>query len=278
MRIKYIFSSRHTRTIDPHNRHRESFPHIVRGMIRTCDLVLEVIDARFLKDTRNMELEKYIAEEGKKVIYVLNKIDLVDVSELKEKVEEFELKPYVFISCSARRGIKDLRDRIKIEAKRLKQERKTRVGIVGYPNTGKSSLLNILVGKRFAITGAEAGVTRGVQMVKLTKDILILDTPGVIPDKEVRGKDANMRKKHAIASIKRYDSVKDPDFVVLGVMKQNPGLLEKYYDINALGDVEVLLDELGKKKNLVKRGNIIDRDRVARLVLKEWQDGKIRKN
>src|SRR3989304_3745068 len=157
MRIRYSFSSRHTRTIDLTNRHRIPIPQMVKEVIRTSDIILEVLDARFIDETRNKELEEMILELGKKIIFVLNKADLVDSAVLKKSGKLDELKPYILLSCRTKLGRGDLRTRIKIEAKSMKQERPTHIGIIGYPNTGKSSIINLLSGRGSAGTASESG-------------------------------------------------------------------------------------------------------------------------
>src|SRR3989338_6943058 len=109
MRVRYLFSSRKTRQIDPFNQHKIAVPKQVSEIIRISDVVLEVLDARFLNETRNKEM---------KVIYVLNKADLVDIVKLKEEAERKELFPYVIISAKKGIGKGTLFFQLKIEAKR----------------------------------------------------------------------------------------------------------------------------------------------------------------
>ena len=111
--------------------------------------------------------------------------------------------------------------------------------------------------------------------IRFTKDILILDTPGVYQEKEKPDIKMHDMKRHVQMGVKNYDSVKDPDFIVADLMRQNPRLFEKFYGIEADGDSEILLEELGKRKNLRKKGNLVDTERTARVVLKDWQEGKI---
>lgn len=276
MRVRYSFSSRKVRELDEHNQHRKEFPKLALEVIRISDLILEILDARFPEETRNPELEKLIKEQGKKLLYVLNKSDLIDITEAKKKIEVSDMKPYVFISCLDRRGSRDLRERIKIELKGIKEFEKKHVGIIGYPNTGKSSVINILVGKASAKTAAEAGFTKGIQKLRLSAGILLLDTPGVIPEKE----DSNISKKdltkHAQIGVRTYDKVKEPDMIVHELMKKFPGIFEKFYKIETIGDSELLIETIGRTKGILRKGNQVDIDRTARRILKDWQEGKIK--
>jgi len=272
MRIRYSFSSRRTGYIEGRNDHKQTFPKLVREVIATSDIILEILDARFLKETRNPDLEKLILDKKKKIIYVLNKSDLVDIKKTKEKIQELELFPYAFVSCKDRKGGKDLRNRIKILAKNV-EFKNVRVGVIGYPNTGKSSVINLLIGKASAKTAPQAGFTRGIQKIKLSEGIGILDTPGVIPDMEQAER---FSIKHAEISARSHESVKDPEMVVYDIMKKYPGFLENFYKIETEGDSEILIEKLGRKMNFLKKGNKVDVDRTARLILKDWQEGRIK--
>lgn len=271
MRVRYSFSSRKTGHIENIGKQREKYPSIAIKIIDLSDIILEILDARFISKTRNLEIEKEIELKSKKIIYVLNKFDLVK----KLEKENINLYPYVVVSCKLRRGIKNLRNKIKIEAKKIFKDKVT-VGVLGYPNTGKSSLINILIGKKSAPTSREAGFTKGLQKIKLSENIVLLDSPGVIPKKEYLNIVQKQVSKNAIVGARSYSQVKDPDFIVADLMKEFAGVLENYYNIQANADSEILIEELGRKKKLLKKGNQVDVDKTSRLILKAWQEGKIK--
>ena len=130
-----------SRTIRNIKDQRGKYPILTEKIIDMSDIILEILDSRFINETRNFEIEKKIIKKDKKIIYVLNKSDLIDVKQEKNKIEE--LKPKVFVSCSTRAGIKELRDKIKILSSKIENPsdkflNKVTVGIIGYPNTGKS--------------------------------------------------------------------------------------------------------------------------------------------
>ena len=250
------------------NKEKEKIPEIVRKVIAESDIILEVLDARFPRETQNKSIEEFIKNQGKKIIYVLNKSDLVSSR------KKFFLFPSIYVSSKKRTGGGILRDMIKREAKKIKKDKIT-VGVIGYPNTGKSCLINLLIGKSSARFSSEAGFTKGVQKLRLSPKILLLDSPGVIPPEEYSTIEKSS-KKHAEIGVKTYDRVKDPELIVSELMRKYPKLIEKFYKIDANSDSEILLEKIGEQKRFLKKGGEIDADRTARLVLRDWQTGKIK--
>jgi ribosome biogenesis GTPase A len=278
MKVKKIESRSAWRTTksDTHNDHKIKFPEAVRNIISTSDILLEILDSRAIEKTRNYEIEKLIESEGKKLIRVINKIDLIDISEFKKSKELSGLEPFVFYSVKKKIGKARLQKLIKIEVKKAKISfKKARVGIIGYPNTGKSSLINSLVGGKKVSISKEGGHTKAIHEIRFNKNIVLLDTPGVIPVYEDSNLSAGDLKKHVKINVITYDKVKNPDYIVLDLMKKYGGVLQKYYGIKT-DDVEVLLQKLGKKLKLLKKGGKVDTDRTARMILKAVQEGKIK--
>jgi hypothetical protein len=282
MRPRYSFSSRHTGKIRNIRKQRGKYPSLAKKIVQNSDIILEILDARFIQETRNKELEEEIERKKKRIIYVLNKADLINKTNLNLPQE---MTPYVLVSSTLRKGVKELRDRIKREAKGINKEKdneteetfqKVTVGVIGYPNTGKSSLINTLIGKSSAGVGSDAGFTKSIQKIKLSQSIVLIDSPGIIPEKEYSTQDREKITLNTKLGARSYSQVKEPELVVANLIKSYPKLLEKFYKIDAKGDPEVLLEELGKRKGFLKKGGEINEDTTARLVIKDWQTGKIR--
>jgi len=274
MRVRYSFSSRHTgRARDsPKNRkQRQKYPDLLHKVLDQSQIILEVLDARFIEETRNDELEREIIEKNKKIIYVINK------SDLNPKPGNLP-SPSVSVSCKGRKGIKNLRTMVKILASKIpkNKEGKIIVGVIGYPNTGKSSLINLLIGRNSAGTGADAGFTKGIQKLKLSGEITLLDSPGVIPPKEYSSSDTKMMGKNTKLGARSYSQVKNPEQAVDQLVREFPGLLEKHYNIDSKNDSDILLEMFGRKKNFLLKKGEVDTDKTARMILKDWQEGKIR--
>ncbi len=249
-----------------------SFWKVVNRVIRDSDVIIEVLDARFPEETRNTEIEdkiKKINDKGvdKKLIFVLNKSDL-----LKQKFSDIKLdfEPCVFVSAKENLGTTKLR---KLLNKFVKKGKPLIVGIVGYPNTGKSSVINVLKQKRSAGVGSVPGFTRGLQKIRITKNIYLLDTPGVFPYKE------KTEEKHTLINVRDYRKVKDPDIIAAEILKQltekNPAAIEELYKIKPLEDSEKTLELIARKFNWLVKGGKPNIDQTARRIIMDWQRGKL---
>ena len=162
-------------------KHLQWFPgHMTAAMrmmeenLKAVDGVMIVLDVRAPRASLNAKLDKLFV--NKKVVYVLNKTDLVEVSDLKRTISEFqkEGRETVGISAMDKRAISMLYNRIfallkdKLDNYKAKGLfRPIRIMVAGIPNTGKSTIINALSGGKKAITGDKAGVTKGKQWIRL---------------------------------------------------------------------------------------------------------------
>jgi ribosome biogenesis GTPase A len=149
-----------------------------------------------------------------------------------------------------------------------------RVGVVGYPNTGKSSIINALTGRSAAKTSPIAGLTRGVQLIKSRGNLMFLDTPGVMPLGE---KDET---EQALISAIDPNKLENPDMAAMEIIQlfldNNRKGLEKFYGVKIEKEdtLEILL-EIGKKKNFLWKGGKIDERRTALTIIRDWQSGNL---
>ncbi len=278
MRVKYLFSSRHTRRARVSGTPRKKkFFEIISKLISESDILIQVLDARFIQETINKTLEKEIIHHKKKIIYAINKLDLINLNKTKKVNAKLlsELYPYVFISSKTRQGIKELRNRIKIEASKISNPTTT-IGVVGYPNTGKSSLINILIGRGLAGVAQEAGFTKGIQKAKLTPKIYLIDSPGIISEEDYKESNLEKMNKQIKINSRTLGKIKDPESFVDYLVKNYPKELESHYKLKFENNSEILLEELGRKKGFLKKGNRVDTDKTAKLIITEWQEGKIK--
>jgi len=281
VRVRYSFSCRRTRHVAKMTRQRPKFPALLLKIVETSDIVLQILDARYINEMRNEAMEELIKEKGKKILFVFNKSDMVDVSKVKKNPLLKKLRPYVFTSATTRVGGKELRSKIKYMAKLVKKDidskyNRIQVGVIGYPNAGKSSIINLLVGKTSAATGAQAGFTKGIQKLSLSKNILLLDSPGVIPDRTYSQGDIEKTSLHVKVGARDWHRVKEPDMIVFSIFKDYPGAFRKFYKLKKGTSAEDLIEKVGIERNALKKGGEVDTDGAARLILKDWQDNKIK--
>jgi ribosome biogenesis GTPase A len=234
---------------------------LVEKIVYECDIILYVLDARFPEETLNRDLLKRL--KNKKVIFVLNKCDLVKNKENLEKLKN-KYKNCVYISATKRLGTLKLRKKIKNLAKNIEP---VKIGVIGYPNVGKSSIINVLAGRHSAKTGNLPGVTKGVQWIRLSKDMKLLDTPGVA--------DSKNREDLIMLGCLRLEKEKDLDLVALKLIKKYKDKIKQFYNVDGENEEEIL-NKIGERKKFLKTNGEIDLDRTSRKILKDFIEGRIK--
>ncbi|NQU78899.1 50S ribosome-binding GTPase [Candidatus Woesearchaeota archaeon] len=242
-----------------------SFWRVVNSVIEDADILLEVLDARLVNETRNKEIEEKVLRSGKVMIYVINKCDLVEKKDL-EKAKR-KLRPCLFVSATERLGTGLLRKEIMKHA----PKGKFKVGVLGYPNTGKSSVINALKGRASASTASISGHTKGVQLIKISQYMYLLDTPGVFPYRE------DDQTKHAIIAARTFSNLKDPEGTAMEIILAFPEQIESYYEVEHSEDPEEVLESIALHIRKLRKGGLPDINAAARSVLRDWQEGKIKK-
>jgi len=275
--------------------HHEGYWEVIPRIINESDLVLEVLDARLVELSRNEQVEELIKESGRPMIFVINKCDLVSKDRLKKQVKELKkLGDVVFVSTKQKGGSKVLLYQIKKVfrghgkreipikdkfAPKLKfREAKANivVGILGYPNVGKSSIINALAHKKKVKVSKKSGTTHGIHWINVTKDIKLLDSPGVIPlqkEDEIR---------YGLIGAKDTEALKEPELVAHAVIKlflqKNKKAFEDFYKVKVdeLKDVDDIVKGITLKKGFLVKGGKPDKHRFVMQVVRDWQNGKLR--
>ena len=224
--------------------------------------MIEVLDARFIEETRNEEVESKVEREGKALIIVANKADLVEGLGDENKITVPD--GVLLLSSRDRHGLKNLRERIMIERKRIRKE-KVVVGVLGYPNTGKSSVINALKGRGSARTSPKSGFTLGAQNVKVNKIISMVDTPGVIPF----GEDDEV--KHAVMGAKNPEVMDSPEDAAEVIISKFGSLVKAKYGCEP--SLEKIAEKLGRKL----KGGEPDLRAASINIIHDWQRGKLGK-
>jgi ribosome biogenesis GTPase A len=244
---------------------------ILKEVIRKADILLEVVDARFPDETRNSEVERDITRSKKPFIIVLNKCDLVSKERIeKTKSRLSQVAPTIFLSSKNRFGATMLRHKI-LEIAGIKG-RDILVGSLGYPNTGKSSVINSVSGKHKAGTSPISGHTKGVQLVSAGSRIMFMDTPGVIPFGE------NDEYIQGILGMRDATHLHDPIGVAMKIIEkicaENKTALESFYHVTIEGlDSYDVLILIGRQSNFLRKKGEVDETRASVRIINDWQKG-----
>lgn len=241
-----------------------NFGKLVDEVIEVSDILLLIIDARNIKDSINENLEKQIEKSGKRFLYVINKCDLLS------KKEQDKLKLPNSIQVSASKHMSTMRLLRKIME--ISKGENAVVGVIGYPNTGKSTIINALKGRHSAPTSSKSGFTRSIQKVKISNKLTLIDTPGVFGKSLPKNGDVN----HVMIGAIDSDKIKDKEEAVLKLIEKLDGKIERYYKVKPHEDSYDTLEEIAIKNNMFKKGKEPDTQRMAASIIQAWQKGKIK--
>ena len=201
---------------------KQGFWTIAKNIVRNADVVLEVLDARFPNITRISRLEKLAKN---KIILIINKADLISDKTLEKIKNEYKNTNYVLISATTSGSIGNLIMLIK----RLANKKKIKVAVIGYPNTGKSTLINRLSKGGRAGTSSESGFTKGMQIISGKGDIMLIDTPGIVPF------ESRDEVRLGLVSGISPSKLENPDLVATELIcmfqKNNPSEFKEYYGV-----------------------------------------------
>ncbi|KAL7988205.1 hypothetical protein Chor_007124 [Crotalus horridus] len=245
-------------------------------VIEAADVILEVLDARDPQGCRCPQVEEAVVQAGtdKRLVLVLNKIDLVSkeivAKWLKYLRNEF---PTVAFKSSTQQQSKNLAsptteiDELKFTDLELPILGKF---LLGFPNVGKSSLINSLKRSRACNTGATPGITKSLQEVQLDKHIKLLDCPGIVMASPTS--DAAMILRNCI----RIEQLADPVSPVEAILKRcNKQQIMQHFSVPDFQNTTEFLAYLAKRQGKLKKGGIPDHEKAAKAVLNDWTSGKI---
>lgn len=237
---------------------------LVNNVILNSDILIEVLDARMIEETRNSEVEKKIESLRKPLLKIANKADLIS----KEKYLALKNKYKDVLFFSSKKKLSTLK--LKKKILEISKGQPVCVGVVGYPNVGKSSLINALKGRSAAPTSPTSGYTKGIQKIRVSKKIMLIDTPGVFPylDKDVI--------QRAIAGTISPEKIEDPELVAMKLIEILNGKVEEYYGVEKVNDPEEALRKIALKKKKLLKGGIPDTNTMSRIIIRDWQLGKIK--
>ncbi|QSL66311.1 hypothetical protein MERGE_000689 [Pneumocystis wakefieldiae] len=293
----------------------KAFNKTFKEVIEASDIVLYILDARDPEGTRSQQIEELVLQNHeKKLILILNKIDLIPYDNLMEWLtylrSSFTCLPFKAVSSfhphslnnmslKSRSIAFDLIKFLKSYAHKQDLKRSMFVGVVGYPNVGKSSVINSLVSclnsgeaKKPCIIGSEAGITTSIKQVKLDDKIKLIDSPGIVyPLKNTEKKkayDAKVKDQARLILINAISpsNITDPIYCTSQILRKlhsNSILyekLEKFYQLPPIVSInnDITTDFLvhvAKKRGRLRKGGIPDLESAAKAVINDWCSGKI---
>ena len=215
----------------------------LRDHLNKVDLVFEVRDARIPFSTSHPYLQKWL--RGKKQLLVINRKDMINVDAHKAWDKKLRLEGKIPWWCDAKAGtgVIQLRQAAIRAGQELNQRRldrgmrnrAIRVLTLGFPNVGKSALINRLVKKKVVSSSRKAGVTRSLRWVRLGQDLDLLDAPGVLPPR--------LEDQHAALKLAICDDIGQAAYDTEKVAIHFMNLLEKLKDSKAAGIHSMCLEK-----------------------------------
>eukprot|EP00033_Pygsuia_biforma_P000501 GCRY01000590.1.p1 GENE.GCRY01000590.1~~GCRY01000590.1.p1 ORF type:complete len:622 (-),score=212.69 GCRY01000590.1:57-1922(-) len=287
--------------LDSHKDHsKKQFFRDLKKVAEVSDVLLEVLDARDPLGCRCFDVEKWVLQRDptKKIILILNKVDLVpreiievwlnylrrdfpciafksstqnQRSKISQSAVSIENATQDQLSTSDCLGADTLLSLLKNYCRNKNIKTAISVGLFGYPNVGKSSVINSLKRSRAAGVGATPGFTTGVQEVHLDKHIKLLDTPGIVfaPGASV---DSNVILRNCV-KVEQIDDPVGP--VALIVARCQKDRLMQLYNVPNFSDVTEFIAHVARSRGKLRKGGLPNMDAAAKLILQDWNKGTI---
>lgn len=266
--------------------HMAKTRRLLNENLKLIDVVIELLDARIPKSSKNPEIESIINKKPR--VTVLNKADMADEKISLEWQRWFEQNGIkcVFIDSIKGTGINALKIMLREAAKHKIQKEKQRgkifipirTMVVGIPNVGKSSFINKVAGRASAATGDRPGVTRGKQWIRLNNEIELLDTPGILwPKFENEETGLHLAWTGAIKD-DILDKIELASLLMQKLLLLYPDELKARYKIDSSATFSTGYDILlaaGKNRGCIVSGGEVDLNRISSIVLDEFRGAKI---
>ena len=252
--------------------------------LKLIDIVIEILDARVPLASQNPDIEEIIKDKNK--IIVLNKSDLADNNITNRWIDFYKNKGIKAIAVESNnsKGIKDVIEAIKLEYESIKEKymQKGRIGkairvmVLGIPNVGKSTFINSIAKRNTAKVGNKPGVTKQKQWIKVTNEIELMDTPGMLWPK-LENKDFAMHLAF-VGTIgeNAIDKEEIAYYLLEYLIKNYPERITERFNIE-LKEKETMevLEEIARKRGAIISGGNINMQKVSDIILNEFQNGKL---
>ncbi|AMD20749.1 HDR006Wp [Eremothecium sinecaudum] len=288
---------------------RKAYDKIFKTVVDAADVVLYVLDARDPEGTRSRRVEQAVLQsQGKRLLLILNKVDLVPPHVLEQWLDylksSFPTIPFKASSgatnassfnktLSQSTTASSLLESLKKYSNDCNLKRSIVVGVIGYPNVGKSSVINALTQRRGGKTracpvGNQPGITTSLREVKIDNKLKILDSPGIcFPSDTGKKNKTEQEAELALLNALPAKYIIDPYPAILKLIKRLSQSEEMTASFKALyelppipaNDVETFtkqfLIHIARKRGRLSKGGIPNLASAGISVLNDWRDGKI---
>ncbi|XP_032414837.1 nucleolar GTP-binding protein 2-like [Xiphophorus hellerii] len=244
-------------------------------VIDSSDVIIQVLDARDPMGTRSKSIETYLKKEKpwKHLIFVLNKCDLIPTWVTKRWVavlsQEYPTLAF-HASLTNSFGKGSLIQLLRQFGKLHTDKKQISVGFIGYPNVGKSSVINTLRSKKVCNVAPLAGETKVWQYITLMRRIFLIDCPGVVYPSEDSESDIVLK------GVVQVEKIKNPEEHIGAVLERaKPEYIQKTYRIPTWSSADDFLEKLAFRTGKLLKGGEPDLSTVSKMVLNDWQRGRI---
>ena len=252
----------------------------IKEILPQVDLIIEILDARIPFSSQNPMLNHLRGD--KPCIKVLNKSDLADADITRQwqtYLEQTQAIKTLSLSIEHAEKIRQLPDLChKLLPDKQSNDKLINTLIMGIPNVGKSTIINVLAGRMIAKTGNEPAITKRQQRINICNNIILFDTPGMLwPN--VENKNSGYRLA-ATGGIKDTAFTHDDVafFIAEYLLKSYPDHLKDRFQLNTLPENESsLMDIIGTQRGCLKTGGHVDLDKTAKILLNELRSGTLGK-